>query len=686
VTHSTLMKRISWIPLLLALAAACSGGGSSGAGEAATGSVLVYPFTGTKKVLIVVVKLRDAQALFPETIAGEDEVRAIRDAVVDALERDSYGELTLDIDYTWPPLLIDKAVGDYGPSDSLMRVRADALAVARHAGYDVDAYERAVIFSPRVWNGDGLAWVNTIWMPNTLRWVLVHEIGHTLGRGHADFWDGDPSGATGRRISYGDIFDPMGTGKVWNRFLHANPWFKLRAGWLPAQDVLTVERSGTYTLAPLEHPDPAIGPVALRIREDALHDYWIFHRAGEPLVGDGAVLLRVPTNPYSSSLLLDMNRGSTGPEVEDARLARGQTYDDAARTGIVVENVSAVDGAVTLEITVDEDRQRDMDRVPVIGVLEPARDEGPVSGVVDFEVTAYDPDAGTSNGAGIAKVTLTLVPAPADNPPIVARVEVTAPPYRLTHDTADGSMADAFHDLVARVEGVDGGVNLIQYHFMVDNAGAAAPAGPSVSSSPRSERVDAHRPATVYGSVVDPAGRPVAGVGIRVSDREWLPRSACGATPPGSTWTAQTNAGGDYVLDGLPADRALFWFLTGPDGARAHERASVLEAGGQRRDWALAPPPRVVGRLRDDRGIPLAGREITLRNGPVVSRATTDGEGAFSFERVAHDGREGASPWARVTLALPDEPDALLTGDVVLDVPPGARTVTAELVARPATR
>ena len=475
----------------------CSGSSSSSGGSPPSnsnppgktgGDILFHEFTGNKRALAIIVKFLDAPPMFEPTVAGENEWIATRDSIVDALDRDSYGTLSFEVDYTWPPLLIDKRVGDYEEDTAHMDVRADAIAVAERAGYDVSSYDRELLFSPKVWTGGSRGWVRTTWIGAPLRpleWLTLHEIGHTLSRAHANLWVGDPvsttapgepggtGGTGGESLNYGDIFDPMGTGSQWSRFLHTNPWFKLRAGWLDPADVLTVTKSGTYTITNIEDPDPAVGPTALVIRRDGDHDYWIFHRATERLVKNGPVIVRVGWDPFTSTNLLDMTPGSAGLEIADAALAQGQTFDDSAYASITVENITQGDGPIELEITVDEARQLAIDRVPVIDVLSPPREEGAVSGTVTFDVVVYDPDVGTTDGDGIEHVVLALTQHTNDFELTVATFEFEEAPYEVMFDTASG-LDDAFYRLEVTATATDGGTNTILYRFMVDNSASAS--------------------------------------------------------------------------------------------------------------------------------------------------------------------------------------------------------------------
>jgi hypothetical protein len=487
-THRALFTLVLALGLLVG---SCSGGGGSGGAAPGggppppgpkVGDVSRYPWLGVKRALFIIVAYQGTPPLFEASAAGEDEVKAIRADLIDAIDKNSYGQVSLQVDYTWPPLRIQKQTADYDPADGgIVQVRSDAIAVARAAGYDPDAYDREVLFAPNpndeVWNGNARGWIRTAWMPHKLTWVLLHELGHTLSRGHANFWDGDPlqprTKGAGMEREYGDVYDPMGTGRQWSRLLYSGPWFKLRSSWIDDQDVLTVTQSGTYTLSPLEKPDPMVGPTALRIRRDEDYDYWLVHRSMEPAVAQGPVFVLTSMNPYRQSLLLDMNRGTAGgEEVDDAALAVGQVFDDSAARGITIENVTPPgDNPITLQVTLDETRQTTLDRKPRVEVRAPPRDEGPVSGSVDFEVLAVDPDEGETNGIGIARLLFHVIgPTSSDEMlNIVWSTEVTEAPYEFTLDTTAGATPDDFYHLQIQAEADDGAVTTIWYRFIVDN-------------------------------------------------------------------------------------------------------------------------------------------------------------------------------------------------------------------------
>ncbi|HED64572.1 MAG TPA: hypothetical protein ENJ09_03350 [Planctomycetes bacterium] len=468
------------LPLLAGLALIGCGGGGGGTDAPSgstqpvvSGNVLDYPFLGTKRVLFLVVEYLDEPALFASTPDGLSQVQRIADTVSDAYRVDSNGRLQLEIDIPWPPLLIPRRASEYDPETSQVHIRADALRAAKLAGVAVSSYDREVIFSAKLWNGAAAhGWVRTAWMSNTLERVVVHEIGHTIGRPHADFWDGDPLGP-GTLVRYGDLFDPMGTGQLWNRFLHSSAPFKLRSGWIQQGDILSVTQSGTYQLAPLETPGIGL-PSALRIRRDNTSDYWVYQRATEPTLADGAVIQIASSNPFDDLILLDMNQGSPGDEAIDARLAPGEVFDDLSAGGISIENVTKPGDPITLAVTLDPLASPVTDVVPIVDVLSPPR-EDPVSGVVKFAAAVDDPEVGSLDGDGIDHVVLSILDAGFDPPSLVTSRTVSAPPFEFTLDTEAAGLRDGFYIFQVDAVGTDGGSNRIWYRVLLDNYSKTLP-------------------------------------------------------------------------------------------------------------------------------------------------------------------------------------------------------------------
>lgn len=155
-----------------------------------------------------------------------------------------------------------------------------ALNAAKDAGYDESKYSRFVFAFPRPPPCEllGFGAGSEVWLFGTeSARVIVHELGHTFGFGHA--WS--VACKTCRPIEYGDPYDEMGHG-----IGHYNASEKAAAGWLT--DVTTANTNGDYVIDQLEQASTL--PQALVVHT-AVNDYWFDHR--EPLLED-AVFAKSP--------------------------------------------------------------------------------------------------------------------------------------------------------------------------------------------------------------------------------------------------------------------------------------------------------------------------------------------------------------------------------------------------------
>ncbi len=444
--------------------------------------IMVSPALGTLKILLARPKYQgDHSGLVTDAQAIQ-----YAEDIKFAIEENSYGKLLVDYDVT-PVLNMPNSGSFYkNTTGSQIRIRSDVLEVADDAGYDYDNYDRLVVVSKPYWPGQPGATIGTTVVFEGVGnpYHSAHELGHTFDWNHSNFWDvqNSPISPNGKEIEYGDAYDMMGDGWVTTQqrsFHHFNPWFKYRAGWIPEENVMTVNSSGTYTLQTIEgapdQRDPVQSYSALRIRRNKSEDYWVFFRREESLVSNGATITLGYHSNIMPSRLFDMTPGSQSSDWRDVALAVGKTFSDAA-AGITIKTVSKTSTTLQMQVTVT---QTQLPRLPVIDIISPEKDEV-LKGTVNFEVTAYDPDSGPSNGDGIQKVELRvyvfgdgLVSAVrkggnASFPPDVL-AEWSAPPYTVSVNAA--LLADRRYWTTVRAISAQGDSNMIWLSQVVDNAG-----------------------------------------------------------------------------------------------------------------------------------------------------------------------------------------------------------------------
>jgi hypothetical protein len=221
-----------------------------------------------------------------------------------------------------------------------------ALAAAQRRGFNLDRFQRFILFMPCSPGGIlGFAALpgRTVVLFNTLALnVVVHEQGHNLGLFHASSrqclhpkWRVVTWGRTCQIIEYGDSIDTMGN----RRPGHFNAFFKARLGWLGARK--TVRATGTVTMRPVE--SVRAGVKAIRLR-DGRRTYWLEYRRRigydrSLLRGTEGVQIRLQNGRRTQ--LLDAGPGSTAGvfEIDDAHLPAGSSWTTPqnVRIGVVAQ-------------------------------------------------------------------------------------------------------------------------------------------------------------------------------------------------------------------------------------------------------------------------------------------------------------------------------------------------------------
>jgi hypothetical protein len=198
-----------------------------------------------------------------------------------------------------------------------------------------------------------------------------------------------------------------------------------------------------------------------------------------------------------------------------------------------------------------------------------------------------------------------------------------------------------------RIDGIPAGTDVTLVSRKRDGV-TTHPTNAIAGRDPVTLTLDPSAAIAIAGSVVDPAGRPVAGALVRLASR----RSAPGATTPGSGGWVELD---DHGRDRIRTD-ASGRFQTPRWLSSDFEYQAEVDAPGfavARSDW-LGParsrefPPLILnplevartllGRVVDAHDLPVAGASVFQSgDGPRRTRTVTDAEGRFRLPGVYRD-------------------------------------------------
>lgn len=276
----------------------------------------------------------------------------------------------------------------------------DAIAAAQAGGVTTSGYNhRCIIFKGIGMGYCGLATVggSKVWLPCHGSKVIVHELGHNFGLGHASFWTvtgSDPIDPAGSSQEYGDNTSIMGGGGVTSGHFHAQG--KRKLNWLESSQVHFVgTTSSTQELRIYrfdhEDTDPANAKRAVRVTKGSNEYYWIGYR--QRFGGSNyqhylkGVQLHWQQPNKSKSWLIDVTAGGGK---NNSGLPLGRTYTDpAAQVHITPlrRGGSGVDQWIDVQVNVGGFAGNS---APSGSLRLPRR--LPVSTPVSFGASAEDPD------------------------------------------------------------------------------------------------------------------------------------------------------------------------------------------------------------------------------------------------------------------------------------------------------
>ncbi|MES2598343.1 MAG: Calx-beta domain-containing protein [Verrucomicrobiota bacterium] len=382
------------------------GEGTTGGPVVLTGSLPAppTPAIGQLKILYIPMTFQDQNANLPT----ESKSYEIMRNVADYYSKSSFGKLTTLTTVT-PHIKLPKNEAWYvqrdtsngGDVDGLGLEMAHAREEARKIGFDWQDYDCTVLRliggarSTGGWGGGG-----NVWVYGDQVGVTAHEIGHSFGLSHANFWDtsGTSSIGPGANEEYGDSYDVMGGGSV--PIDHYNAAAKVQVKWLPQNYVQNITSSGLYRLHAFDQQvlDPR-NRYALTITKDSQRTYWGELRqlytgsAGRPWADKGMILgWKYPNGSGSNIQLIDTTAGSPYGR-DDAAIALGQTFSDT-ESGI---HITTVDVSTTTPKYVDvlvNIGDYPANHAPTLTIASSAT-VVPTGATVTFTATAADTDGDT---------------------------------------------------------------------------------------------------------------------------------------------------------------------------------------------------------------------------------------------------------------------------------------------------
>ncbi|MEI7709297.1 MAG: peptidoglycan-binding protein [bacterium] len=388
--------------------------------------------TSNMKLLVLLVKFQNTTTEPYSKSYMQGQVFTNSDSVKQFYEKNSYNRMSVTGDvfgwYTIPDM------ADGTCNNNKKKWMDDAQLVAQQNGVNLSQYTHIVFVFPdqdRISSGcnfPGEAYPFDVF-PRALVFssevsLIVHELGHTLGLGHADSLDcGQDSikanyHSTCTFINYGDPFDFMGTGEEnGQRLFSFSAIHRIGLGWFLPSNTQSITTNGTYVIHALETPSIAVQVLKIKKPDSEMsyptsqNDYYyidynpdVDYAVGKSVDG---VFVRVWNQDRGfGTLLLDMTPKSCVPnpfnpsgcplhlhsDLDDGMLKDGMTFVD--NNGIRITQISHTSTEATVTVTFPQSTTP----TPVVSLTSEGIETKPDNYTVDYRVTF---DGSKFNPAGL---------------------------------------------------------------------------------------------------------------------------------------------------------------------------------------------------------------------------------------------------------------------------------------------
>ncbi|MBI3185371.1 MAG: PKD domain-containing protein [Myxococcales bacterium] len=448
----------------------------------------------------------------------------------------------------------------------------DARSAASNAGYVGTSYDLDVVAFQKMpswgWAGQGYIGQRGTWLNGSfgLR-TSAHELGHNLGLYHANFWQasGETIIGNGYSVEYGNPYEIMGGGSG-----HYNAWYKSDLDWLSPAEVASITSSNAFRIFDLEAYTVG-GLKALAVPISASKAYWVeFRPQGGGSLQNGASI-NWGYSVAKSSNLLDLTPWTQS--ANDSPLAIGRTFGDATASVYLTPTAKGGTSPESLDVTVNIGPFAG--NLPPTASLTASASQVAKGTAVTFTATATDPNGdGLSYFWDFGDLSLstnspTQVRSWSTDREVVAHVTVSdmkggvaaasslvrvgsPTAQRISGAVKDGSNGQGVENVRVAAGGrftwtdSSGGYNLVGVSpgsYTVSAVKAGWTLTPSGFSNPVVVGASG-----VYG-VNFTASRATYFIGGRVTSAGV---GAPGVTVSAGTYSAVTNASGDYLIGGVP--------------------------------------------------------------------------------------------------------------------------------------